>query len=249
MRPISVVAVVCLLSSLVLLCAATAPASVAGTANPNPGVIPLNAKVAGLTYADWGARWWQWAVSYPSDESALSDTTGERAWTGQSGPVFFLCGIAGVPGENSVERTITIPRNTTLFLPVINFVDSRLPCCDEVYGECPMTPEENRDFFLWQLDGMIATVTELHASIDGQQLTDLASYRATTTEFFPVNFAADNPFWCPEGRSEVNLQSGYYLMLSPLKKGQHTLNFGGAAQIPGTGESWSLDVTYNITVD
>jgi hypothetical protein len=35
--------------------------------NPNPGVAPPQSHPHGLSYAEWGARWWQWAYSFPAD--------------------------------------------------------------------------------------------------------------------------------------------------------------------------------------
>ena len=64
--------------------------------NPNPGVVPLTAKVGGLSYSQWGDRWWQWAHSVGADESAITDMTGgPRASAGQSWKqkVFFLCQV------------------------------------------------------------------------------------------------------------------------------------------------------------
>ena len=49
----------------------------------------------------------------------LFDLTGEKAANGQSGPVFFLCGVMGQfddPLNVTVERDIIIPPGKTLWV-------------------------------------------------------------------------------------------------------------------------------------
>jgi len=41
------------------------------------------------------------------------------------------------------------------------------------------------------------------------------------------------------------MNSGWYLMLEPLSRGQHTIHF--SATIPGFGD-FSFDVTYHLNV-
>ena len=65
-------------------------APVAFAKNPNPGVRPPYAKAYGLTYGEWSAAWWQWALSLPVGAHPLFDTADCSA--GQSGKVFFLGG-------------------------------------------------------------------------------------------------------------------------------------------------------------
>ena len=44
----------------------------------NPGVFPIKSKPYGLTYGEWSAKWWQWAISIPTAESPMLDGTGEN---------------------------------------------------------------------------------------------------------------------------------------------------------------------------
>src|SRR5512135_1078604 len=66
-------------------------------ANSNPRVIPPNAKPYGKSLNQWNAEWWKYVFQFPADTSPLTDPTGERCATGQSGPVFFLMGQANGP--------------------------------------------------------------------------------------------------------------------------------------------------------
>src|SRR3989442_8315950 len=70
--------------------------------NPNPGVIPPNAKAFGMTYGEWSAKWWQWAFSLPVDQNPFFDEGGtcSNGANGQPepGPVWFLTGVINVSG-------------------------------------------------------------------------------------------------------------------------------------------------------
>src|SRR4051794_32791649 len=60
--------------------------------NPNPGVLPPNSAPHGLTYGEWSAKWWKWALEKTKEQSPLLDTTGANCTVGQSGHIWFLAG-------------------------------------------------------------------------------------------------------------------------------------------------------------
>src|SRR5438067_362973 len=78
-------------------------------------VVPPDQTVAGETYGEWSAEWWQWAFSLPVDQHPLFDTA--DCSEGQSGPVWFLGGtfVATDLGSGvflgQADRTCTIPAN------------------------------------------------------------------------------------------------------------------------------------------
>lgn len=86
--------------------------------------IPPGESVFGMSQGDWGAAWWQWAMSMPIsfDEvdpiiHPFNDPTGEACGNGQGdGPVFFLAGTWIGP----VERRCKVPAGQALFFPIIN---------------------------------------------------------------------------------------------------------------------------------
>src|SRR5713226_1030898 len=81
--------------------------------NRNPRVIPPNARYRGLTYGEWGARWWQAAFSVPVVDGDHPLISG-GAFGGENG-VLFLSGVGG-----GVTIELTIPPGTALFFPVVN---------------------------------------------------------------------------------------------------------------------------------
>lgn len=117
--------VVVIVISLGLIGAATITGAQAG--NPNPGVIPINAKPHGLSYREWSARWWDWVLSIPPSMNPNLDTTGAFCTQGQSGHVWFLAETFG----GSATRTCAVPAGTMLFFPILNGVFG------SGLGDCP----------------------------------------------------------------------------------------------------------------
>ena len=57
--------------------------------NINPGVLPINGQIGGLTYGQWSARWWQYAFSV---------TTFANCRAEPSGQMWFLAGTKQMGG-------------------------------------------------------------------------------------------------------------------------------------------------------
>src|ERR1044071_3518430 len=90
------------------------------TGNPNPGVIPPQARAYGLSYAEWGEQWWRWAYSFSVDQFPPLQSGELDCGLGQSGSVWFLAGTAG---QGPVTRSCTIPTGKALFFPIVTIVN------------------------------------------------------------------------------------------------------------------------------
>lgn len=80
-------------------------------------------------------------------------------------------------------------------------------------------------------------------------IADLEDYRSPDAALFDIGPVPGGSFGdligLEAGELYPSAGDGVYLLLAPLPPGEHTLHFGGAyAQ-----GSFSLDVTYHITVD
>jgi hypothetical protein len=200
-------------------------------------ILPPNSSPYGHSYGEWGAMWWQWALSIAVGDSPLFDESGENANIGQSGPVYFL---AGSFTSNDVTRTISVPAGKALFFPLLNVFNDN-ECVDP-----PLTVEE----LYAGAEGFMDLTTELHAIIDGVEVRSLFSYRAASPAPYAVELpAVDNIyqlFGCDvSGTVYPQVTDGYWLMLAPLTVGEHTINFGGTI---GDPVNFTLDITYHITV-
>jgi hypothetical protein len=99
---------------LTLMTVATLPYEAsAGKASGHPHVIPANAQFRGLSYGDWGAKWWQAAFAIPvvaNDHPLFSGGT----FGGDKG-VVFLSGVFGPP----VTIDVTVRPGPPVF-PIVN---------------------------------------------------------------------------------------------------------------------------------
>jgi hypothetical protein len=204
--------------------------------NPNLGVIPPHAKAYGLTYGEWSAEWWQWAFSLPVDQNPFFDEGGSCAngANGQFGPVWFLTGVINVSG--TAVRDCTVPAGKALFFPILNAE------CSTLEGN-GVTEAELRAC----AEGLIDPVTNVAAEIDGVPVQDLEDYRVSSPLFtygpLPDNnvlqlFGVD----APAGATSPAVADGFYLLVTPLPVGEHTIHF------TGTVGTFTLDITYNLTV-
>jgi hypothetical protein len=79
-------------------------------------------------------------------------------------------------------------------------------------------------------------VSSLVLEIDGKRFTNLEAHRQATRECFDLNALAG-------GGVSPSAANGYYIMLPPLSRGTHTLNFGGI--LPGISQA----ITYTLHVE
>jgi len=207
----------------------------------NPDVLPPQSHPFGATYAQWSARWTQWALSLPVENNPLFDTA--DASTGQSGHVWFL---GGSFTATDVTRTATIPTGTALFFPVVNDI--------EVLNWYPpgTTVQDIRNV----AKSVVDQATNVFASIDGVPVSSLSTYRVQSPEFnvtlpstgtsIPQAFGITITPHVPA----TGVSDGIYLMVHPLSPGQHTITFGyHSPGVPDQNQPpFDATITYNITV-
>jgi len=223
--------------------AITLSATAAG--NPNAGVLPTQSSCFGATYAEWSARWWQWAHLSPLGSDPVSDTTGQFAASGQSGHVWFLAGTYGATG---VVRNVTIPTGTPLFFPVLNtewetwpaFTPAQFPPTGYL-GDPPFTVPGAEQAARDAIAPFIDAANLLSVQVDGTSLNVASNYRVKST-VFSETLPAGNPFGIPAGAYHDCVSDGYWIMLTPLSKGSHTIHIDGGT----TG--FETEATYHLTV-
>lgn len=202
-----------------------------------PQIVPADAgNPYGKPYPEWTAAWWQWAAQVPLPLVPYLDPTGSQGSRGQSGPVWFLAGNAG----GTTTRTVTVPEDKALFFPIMNLAWIQFPT------DPPITPECVADDYSCIRD-VIRQVEDnpklLRCEIDGREVKGLSVRRYDSVPFDLV--LPDNNFMGqPAGLFTPNVDNGYYVMVRPLSRGQHVLRI----QAINSDASWSLDVTYHLTV-
>src|SRR5262245_31575568 len=236
-----------MLVALLLLAAPMAEA-----ANPNPGVLPPHSEAFGKTYAEWSVRWWRWLLSQPSDSNPTFDTSGIDCANEQSGPVWFLAGTPGTPETPPVTRACDVPVGKAVLFPIINY-ENDFPCPDPTFKPDP--GQSLRDFLtngtasIAGARDVVDGVTFLQVTVDGVPLTSLFDYRATSDLF---RFTGDPSLTatfdaCITGSSQPAVSDGFWIMLTSLPPGSHTIHFK-AAFTAGPFKGFTQDVTYVLTV-
>jgi len=231
--------------AVLLACALLAPSLAMASGKPIV-ILPPSSNPFGKTYQEWSDAWWRWAFSIPASENPLFDETGEFAGQNQSGNVYFLAGVFNVSG--AAERTITVPRGKALFFPILNAEwDNFCPPLDP-----QPAPEDLVNVLKSNVSSFIDAVDALECDLDGTQIPNLFDFRVGPGEPFSVTFPDNNifqAFGCSgvtPGTYAPFVSGGYYVMLAPLRAGNHTLHFTGHTTFMGS--DFTLDITYHIFV-
>ncbi len=212
-------------------------------------VLPPDALIDGRSQLDWAEQWWVHLFGIPAAVNPILDPTGEQAFRGDAGPVFFLYGAFT---SDPITRTIDVQAGKTLFLPLLNsYFDNVAPFGDP---QSSFTPEEMLALIS---PGLEPGAVSLFATIDGVDVLNLVDHRQTTdpnnpisyTLFSPENLQADFGLDPTNGTGiypatiSPAVQDGYYLALKPFEVGTtRVLRFGGTS-----ASGSSIDITYVLT--
>jgi hypothetical protein len=220
------------LFSLVLLAGAGAPA-IAQDATPTGGEVTIlgpDESYAGVTRGDWNARWWQWGASFPPEihPSFTPPGTASCAY-GQSGPMFFL------PSHYASESiTCVVPEGTAIFVSLGGAF------CSTV--EPPPFFGRNEEELRACAANVTEGVTDNQASINGEEVPDLETYR-TTSPLFTLALTEDNIYELPEGIA-LAVTDNYSFIIAPPPPGEYVIEYSW--MLEGDPVPWMG--TYEITV-
>jgi hypothetical protein len=197
----------------------------------NPGLYSPDSNPYGTSFPVWTTKWWQWFIGIPNNQQPFPDTTGAKCNTNQAGPVWYLVGSGG-----KVERNCSIPSSKAILFPILNTECS--------YSESPSLKNE-AELRNCAVDSNKDAI--LSASLDNREIKNIDKYKITSG-LFNVSYPSDPVFPTNSNLSQA-VSDGWFIMLEPLKPGQHELKFS-ASQVGAqtTGESTALDVTYHLTV-
>lgn len=220
MLPIFAVAVVAILVTSFIVYARS---------NPNPGVLPPTSAVQGLTYGDWLAKWWQYALTLPEDQNPLAGTTGENC-------VFQRVGNVGlILADSTLHTPITceVPTGMMLYLEVLGAECSNLE-------EAPFYGGNEAEL---RACAQALVPEDLEASIDDREVQNLPQY-ITISPLFQFTEPEKNILGVPAGTIGESVGSGAYLLLEPLSPGKHTIYLKGTYPTLG----YTADKTFDLTV-
>ncbi len=226
-----------------------------------------NALVAGQRLPQYAADFWKGIFAIPvyaadgktiinpqfdgplNDGDILKTT---HTFTSPNGKVVML---AGSFFGGKISRTVTVPSDTPIFVPMLNDEWSNPdtadpPKFDSVPGH--YTPSQLAAFAVKQTD----TFRGLSARLDGVKIADVAKHREKSLAFKytqPAKFSITQVFFNESAPGpNAAAADGFYLMLKPLSVGKHVLHFVGSgpdnsASPPLLG-AFQADMTYTINV-
>ena len=197
--------------------------------NPNPGILPPNSRVQGLTYGEWSARWWQYVLSIPTPENPLTGGTGANCVFQRIGNV----GLVAVDPLVGQPIKCEVPAGMMLYLDILSAECSTLEP-PPFYGG---NEEELRACALG------FNITDLQATIDGVDVQNLDQY-VHLSPLFEFTVPEDNILGAPAGSIGESVSNGAHLMLAPLSPGEHTIYLH--ASVPEL--EFTVDMNFELTV-
>lgn len=183
---------------------------------PTISLFPIHSKPFGEDYGEWSARWWQWLLSIPLQDSPAFDFTGTNANNGQTDPnVFYLCQTIE-SNHDVVRRKCTIASGKSIFMPIINWISIL-----NIEGD---TEQEMVSIAREKIDA----VEYMEVEVDEFKITeDPRKYRATSPFFnitLPKNNVIDRFHTVESGVRLKAVSEGYWLFLKPLTRvGEHRI--------------------------
>ena len=191
---------------------ATAAARTQDRPNPNPALFARDAEPYGHDMEFWAEQWWRWIYSVPAANNPFLDPTLDSNQD-QSGPVLFL-----VPGD----RTNTVPHHRAIAVtPSTVFND--YPCPDPTFQPAP--GQSLLDFLLAGATPINDGVVSIDATLDGQALSDLLSYRVASDDlmYFVGDLSLQPLDGCITGARQPGVVDSLIFMIKPLEPGRHVL--------------------------
>ena len=164
-----------------------------------------------LTYADWTAKWWQWAYSIPKDIHPAYDNTGEFCKESQKEPVWFFPGTY----QQTVKRYCEIPYGVAILFPILNSECS--------YAEyLQMKTKEELSNCAKKIQD--TTVPEF-VTLNGLEIPNLEKYRIQS-DLFNFTLPKNNILNLPSQTTQA-VSDGNWIFLKPLPLGNYELAFKG----------------------
>jgi serine/threonine protein kinase len=220
----------------------------ASSTNRISGVIPPgDPRLNGKTYAQWTADWLKWELQMPLTNSTgaihpLKISDKFDVAEGQTAGVWFLGAPFLTKGLNTISRSCVIPPGKALFFPLFVVEVSNIEG-HPFYGTTAQDQAGRVDFF-------VAHFVKLFCEVDGVSLSDVSQFRVRSPQ---TEFTAPAPWIQGEaGGPGTVTGAGYFVFLSPLTPGKHTLHFGGEVSMTWPQDQVDMhekiDISYQITV-
>ena len=194
-------------------------------------IFGIDEKPFGLSFSDWTVEWWKWIIQIPKSINPLFDTDGKNAYLNQiHRKVFFLCQTLE-SSEKIPVRNIIIPRETSVFMPIINWI-SILHEDGENDQDLLRVARERMDV----VQDLSININEITLTTD--QLREFRVVSPIVDTFLPEN----NIFDHPSCQTRI-VSDGFWIFLKSLNDNISIKSFGSCS----SGIT-KIKVDYNINV-
>lgn len=197
----------------------------AASAHPGNKVVQPGEELFGKSYNELVEKWTNWFVAEPIATHPAFDPDGRFCDLNQDGKVWFLTGTF----EGVVDRTCEVPAGKAIFLNLASFVSfapefpsAGDPCLQLATALERVRCDVNEDI-------PVAPNVSFELILDGVPVEDLFAFRVQSR---PGGFTlrVPNPSFLTDlglaaGNRFPAVADGYFVLLKPLKPGEHTLSF------------------------
>jgi hypothetical protein len=194
----------------------------------------LDSKPYGMSYSSWSVKFWQWFYDIPMTPPPHpgDDPTGAACTKSQEGPVWYLAGSSG----STQTRNCIVPYGKALLLTPIDVE------CSFAENPTLKTEAELRSCAKADQD----KVNSLKLIVDGESLSNVSKYRIAS-HLFNLTLPENNNLGLDPQVTQA-VSDGYWIILEPLNKGNHTIVSSGAIIDPTGVYSFVSDVTWKINI-
>lgn len=210
--------------------AAVATTTATATAGAYTPAVPPNGTLFGATYGEWFGRWLNWAVTPPAATNPLANPKNCKITPQPGNRVWFLTPSSG----GKLTQSCTIPRARAIFVPIAGNLG---------FAETP------KDTFATLRPGAVIVFKEasvLQASIDGQPVPGLRSYKSQTRNLL-LRLPGNNIFQLAPGPTRF-VAAGFNLLVTGLSPGKHTIVTYTELKSPGQ-PAFKAGMTYRLTIE
>jgi hypothetical protein len=190
---------------------------------------------AGLTYGQWTAEWWKWALSIPSIRNPVVDQSGEYAAESQPNDAWFLAGVFHIAEDNKKKefplRHCTIPSGLPILIPILNCA------ADPIHY-----PHLEKDEELINHVANQAQMVEKKECSVNEQPVHIERVSSEPRVFGLYVHPDFDEFH--KGGSTRAAADGYWVFLKPLPKGKYSIEFAGAYD----NDRLASGATYQINI-
>ena len=178
-----------------------------------------DSSIAGLTYGQWTAQWWKWALSIPSIMNPVVDQTGINAAESQPKHVWFLAGIFYIDEENKKKkiplRQCTIPSGMPILIPIVN-------CAADPIHYPHLEKDED---IINYVSKQVEMVENKECYVNDESIH--TERVRSEPKIFELYVHPDFDKFHKGGNTRASAD-GYWVFLKPLHKGEYTIKFAGA---------------------